>query len=98
MKLKGPYDLTDEEINKMKPSRIITDEKEKFKYKLAGKLSEILIKMNREEAITKSGLDSADVSRLLCGGYARFSIDRIIGILFRLGYTPEVTLKRKRAS
>lgn len=96
--MKGPYDLTDEEISKMKPSRQITDEKEIFKFKLGAKLRDILIKMNREEAIEKSGLDNADVSRLLCGGFARFSIDRIIGIIFKLGYNPEITVKKKKAS
>lgn len=97
-KIKGPYDLTDEEIRKMKPSRIITDEKELFKVKLGARLSEILQTIDRDVAIEKTGLDNADVSRLLCGGLSRFSIDRLIGILFKLGYSPELLIKKKRAS
>ncbi len=95
---KGPYDLSAEELRRMKPSRPITDEKEIFKLKLGARLSEILQTLERQEAIKKTGLDNADVSRLLCGGLSRFSIDRLIGILFKLGYTPELTLKRKKAS
>lgn len=97
-KKKSPYDLTDEEIKRMKPSRLITDEKELFKLKLGARLSEILRNMDRDDAIERTGLDNADVSRLLCGGLSRFSIDRLIDVLFKLGYSPELLIKKKRVS
>lgn len=95
---KGPYDLTDKEIRNMKPSRQITDENEIFKYKVAAKLRKILIDMDRAEALKKTDLHNSDLSRLICTDYSRFSLDRIIGILFKLGYTPEISVKKKRIS
>lgn len=91
--MKSPYDIG---VDSLKESRAITEGVEKLKYKLGGKLSKILMSMDREEALQKTGLHKADLSRLICTNYSRFSIDRIIDILIKLGYTPEISITKKK--
>ena len=75
------------------------DEKQ-FKALLA---AEIIKTLNREHlsvrgAQARTGIAAADFSRIRSADLGRFTLDRLVGIINRLGSRVEVKLKVKRAT
>lgn len=95
MKDFNPYDIDPESIPL---SRIITDPGELLKLKLSAEIIMIVRKMDIEEALAKTGLNRADFSRITRQRIQRFSIDRLLKILFLLGQTVSITVKPKKAA
>jgi predicted XRE-type DNA-binding protein len=64
--------------------------------------AEIIKTLDREclsvrKAHTRTGIAAADFSRIRNANLARFTLDRLVGILNRLGSRVEVKVKVKRA-
>lgn len=95
MKKYYPYDVDPESIE---PSRVVTDESELLKYKLSAEIIKILRKLSTDEAIEKTGLNRADLSRLKTQNIKRFTIDRLIKILSLLGQSVNIVIKSKKAA
>lgn len=65
--------------------------------------AEIIKRLDREgltvrEAYARTGIAAADFSRIRNANLARFTLDRLVGILNRLGSRVEIKLKVKSAS
>lgn len=95
MKDFNPYEI---DIESIKPSRRITDPGELLKYKLSAEIIMIVRKMDIDEALAKTGLNRADFSRVTRQRLQRFSTDRLLKVLFRLGQTVSVTVKPKKVA
>ena len=91
----NPYDI---DSSKFKPSKEVTDPIDLFKLKLLAHFKNVTEDMTTEQIIEKVGLDKADISRLRVSDYRRFSIDRLINILGKLGCEFELKLKPKKVS
>lgn len=92
----NPYDI---DINKLKESKKITDERELLKLQLAAEFIRVTKKISTQDVLQKTGLDKADLSRLRAGSAERFSIGKILGLLADMGYTAKVKVSKKhRAS
>ena len=85
----NPYNV---DIDSLKESRVITDEKGLVKLRLIEGLMKVTSKMETSEILERTGLDKSDLSRLRSLNLDRFSIDRIIGILNRLGFSAKVSV------
>jgi len=73
---------------------------EQFKAILA---AEIIKTLDREglsvrEAQRRTGIDAADFSRIRNAGLGRFTVDRLMSIINRLGSRVEVKVKVRRAA
>ena len=73
---------------------------EQFKAILA---AEIIRTLDREglsvrEAQRRTGIDAADFSRIRNAGLGRFTVDRLMSIINRLGSRVEVKVKVRRAA
>lgn len=90
-----PYDI---DIDSIPVSKPITDPGILLKYKLSAQLNKVFDTLTTEEIIEKTGLDRSDISRIRIQSIRRFSIDRIIKLLFMLGQTVSITVKPKKAA
>ena len=91
----GPYKI---DTKNLALSQEITDEKEILKLKLIGAFNKITRKMTSDEIMLVTGLHKSDLSRLRTFGMARFTIDRLIGLLDSLGYCAKLDIGPKKAS
>jgi predicted XRE-type DNA-binding protein len=91
----NPYKV---DIEKLKESKEITNEKELLKLKLVTIFLKVTKDMSSEEIISATGLDKSDLSRLRALNIDRFTIDRIISFLDALGFSTNIDVKPKRAS
>ncbi|HXH73919.1 MAG TPA: XRE family transcriptional regulator [Bacteriovoracaceae bacterium] len=85
----NPYHV---DIDSLKESRKITDEKDLLKLRLVAGLLKIISKMETSTILEQTGLDKSDLSRLRTFNLDRFSIDRIIGLLNNLGFSTKVSI------
>lgn len=91
----NPYDI---DYSKFKPSKEITDSKILLKLELIGHFVALTMKMTTDEISDMTGLDKSDISRLRISDYKRFTTDRLLGILDKLGYECVLKLKPKKIS
>ena len=91
----NPYSI---DINKLKESKEILDEKELIKLKLVQFLLKATSKMSTEDILNLTGLHKADLSRLRTLSLGRFTIDRIVGLLDQLGFSTKVDVRAKKVS
>jgi hypothetical protein len=91
----NPYDL---DIEKLKESKEIKDEKDLLKLKLVSAFLKATAKMKTEDILFTTGLDKSDLSRLRSMNVSRFTIDRIVGFLDVLGFSTKIDVKPKKAS
>ncbi len=86
----NPYDI---DIDSIPLSTEITDPEVLLKYKLSAQLNKIFDTLTVEEIVAKTGLDRSDISRIRIQSIKRFSIDRIIKIIYQLGQTVSITVQ-----
>lgn len=91
----NPYEI---DIEKLKESEEIKDEKELLKLKLVSAFLKATSKMKTEDILSATGLDKSDLSRLRSMNVSRFTIDRIVGFLDALGFSTQIDVKPKKAS
>lgn len=91
----NPYRV---DIEKLKESKEITDEKELLKLKLVSAFLKVTSKMSTDEILILTGLHKSDLSRMRAMNVSRFTIDRIIGLLGDLGFSTKIDVKPKKAS
>jgi hypothetical protein len=91
----NPYDI---DIEKLKESKEITDEKELLKLKLTAAFLKAISKMSTDDVLSMTGLHKSDLSRLRALNVGRFTIDRIVGFLDALGFSTKIDVKPKQAS
>jgi len=91
----NPYEV---DIEKLKESVEIKDEKEILKLSLVSAFLKAVSKMTTEEVIRVTGLHKSDLSRLRSLSLNRFTIDRIVSLLDTLGFSTQVNVKPKIAS
>jgi|SaaInlStandDraft_2_1057019.scaffolds.fasta_scaffold238810_2 hypothetical protein len=91
----NPYDL---DIEKLKESKVITDEKELLKLKLTSAFLKAISKMSTDDVLSATGLHKSDLSRLRALNVSRFTIDRIVGFLDVLGFSTKIDVERREAS
>lgn len=91
----NPYDI---DYSKLPVSKSITDSKTLTKIKLIAKFIELTKSMETKDVLKITGLDKSDFSRLRIMDHKRFSIDRVIALLDKLGYTISFSLKKKKVS
>jgi predicted XRE-type DNA-binding protein len=97
-KARGPWE---EDLSRLlkKESKKITGEKNFVKLKLANQIFDITYKMTPKEIREITGLHKSDISRLWGGGgLDRFTIDRLVTVLEKLGYEIEFRVKKKKDS
>jgi predicted XRE-type DNA-binding protein len=90
----NPYKIN---YKKFKVSEKITDEKDVIKLYLLAQLKEIISKIETVEILSITGLDKSDLSRIRVSNFERFSIDRLIGLLDKLGYSARLRIEKKKA-
>jgi predicted XRE-type DNA-binding protein len=90
-----PYDI---DISTIPVSKSVTDPSVILKLKLSAEIIMIVRKMDIDEALAKTGLNRADFSRITRQHIQRFSTDRLLKVLFRLGQTVSVTVKPKKVA
>ncbi|MGZ3809449.1 MAG: XRE family transcriptional regulator [Bacteriovorax sp.] len=93
MKKYNPYDI---DVDSIKASKKITDERELLKYRLSAEINKILQKLTTEEAVAKTGLNRADLSRIKIQRLYRFTIDRLIKVLHLLDQSVNITVRPKK--
>jgi predicted XRE-type DNA-binding protein len=86
------------DIEKLKESEEIKDEKELLKLKLVAAFLKATSKMETEEILSLTRLHKSDLSRLRALNVSRFTIDRIVGFLDALGFSTNIDVKPKQAS
>lgn len=91
----NPYDI---DVESLKESKKITGEKNLLKLKLIKEFIKITNKMETADILSITGLDKSDFSRLNALSFDRFTIDRIVGFLDRLGYSTSIKVKPKQVS
>jgi predicted XRE-type DNA-binding protein len=90
-----PYDI---DIDTIPESTRVTDPAEILKYKVSAQVNKIFNTLTMQEIIAKTGLDRSDISRIQIQSIKRFSIDRLIKILFLLDQTVSITVKAKKVA
>lgn len=87
----NPYKI---DTTKLKVSREITDPNEILKLQLGAAFTQAVSHMETAEILEKTGLDKSDLSRLrsMSGGL-RFSIDRLLSLLRKVGYNAKISLE-----
>lgn len=91
----NPYNV---DVSELMKSEEISSSKEILKLKIASRFLKAISKLETQEVLDKTGLHKADLSRLKSMSLERFSIDRLIGIISKLGFVAEIRLIRKKAS
>lgn len=91
----NPYDI---DIDSLKESRTVTDEFEILKYKVLALFLDITDYMEVEDIKAKTGLHKSDISRLRTFRIKRFSIDRLISLIYALGHEVSITSRPKPKS
>jgi hypothetical protein len=91
----NPYDI---DVEGLKESAEIKDEKELLKLRLTAEFLRITAKMPTDEVLAKTGLHKSDLSRLRTFSLSRFTIDRIITLLDVLGVAPETVSRWEKGS
>lgn len=91
----NPYDI---DVEALKESEEIKDEKELLKLKLAVEFLKAISKMETDVVLLRTGLHKSDLSRLRSMNLSRFTIDRIVSFLDALGFTTSVSVHSKEAS
>lgn len=91
----NPYDI---DIEALKESEEIKDEKELLKLKLAIEFLKAISKMETGVVLLRTGLHKSDLSRLRSMNLSRFTIDRIVSFLDTLGFTTSISVRSKEAS
>ena len=91
----NPYEI---DIEKLKESKEIKDEKELLKLKLLASFLDAISKMKTHDILAAIGLDKSDLSRLRAMNVERFTIDRIIVLLDALGFSTKIDVTPKKAS
>ena len=86
------YDI---DIKKLKESKEITEQKDLLKMKLVSEFLKITSQMDSSEILNITKLHKADLSRLRAMNTDRFTIDRLVGILSRLGCSMKFVFKKK---
>jgi predicted XRE-type DNA-binding protein len=87
------YDI---DIENLRESQEITDEKELLKLKLTSEFLKVTSKMKTEDILFSTGLHKSDLSRLRSLNVSRFTIDRIVSYLDDLGFTTAIKVKSKK--
>lgn len=88
----NPYEVN---LKKLKESKEISDERDLLKLKLVGSFLKITSRMSSEEIILKTGIHKSDLSRIRGASIERYTIDKLINILDKLGFSTTVEVKRK---
>lgn len=86
------------DTSKLKDSKVITDEKEILKLSLANVFLKAISKMSTDEVLELTGLHKSDLSRIKVLSLNRFTIDRLINLLDKSGYSIKFNIKPKKAS
>jgi predicted XRE-type DNA-binding protein len=87
----NPYEI---DYKKFGVSKKITDPKEILKLELAALFINATEHLNTKEILEKTGLHRSDLSRLRCTSVERFSIDRLVGIIYSVGISLSVRSKK----
>ncbi|MBC85604.1 MAG: hypothetical protein CL677_00375 [Bdellovibrionaceae bacterium] len=80
----NPYNI---DIDELRDSKEIISEKDLLKLKLVSELLRATNKMSSAEFIEKSKIDKSDLSRMRALDLERFTIDRVLNYIERLGLT-----------
>lgn len=91
----NPYEI---DIDKLKESKEIKDEKDLLKLKLTAAFLEAISKMSTDDVLTVTGLHKSDLSRLRSLNVDRFTIDKIVGLLDDLGFSTKIEVELREAS
>ncbi|OFZ46204.1 MAG: hypothetical protein A2381_11330 [Bdellovibrionales bacterium RIFOXYB1_FULL_37_110] len=91
----NPYEI---DIEKLKESEEIKDEKDFLKLKLVTEFLKIISTMKTDQVLFLTGLDKSDLSRLRSFNTERFTIDKIVGLIDALGFSTSVKVKLKKVS
>ena len=91
----NPYDI---DIEKLKESKEIKDEREILKLKLVSAFIKATSNLSSEEIIDLTGIHKSDLSRLRAMNVSRFSIDKMVGLLDDLGFSTKVKVEPKKSS
>ena len=92
----NPYNI---DQSKFSGSEKVTNERDILKLKLLVQIKMIIEYMETYEILNLTGLDKSDLSRIRILSFQRFSIDRLINILEKLGYVANLSVTRsKKAS
>ncbi len=90
----NPYDI---DIESLKESEIITDEKDILKLKLAQEFLKAIDQMETAEVLSITGLHKSDLSRIRALNIDRFTIDRMVTFLDSLGLSTSIKVEPKKA-
>ena len=88
----NPYEI---DIDKLKESKKIQNQMELFKLGLIVEFLKATSKMSTQEILDVTHLHKSDLSRLRSLSVARFSTDRIVGILDSLGFSVAADVRRR---
>ena len=88
---KGLYDI---DYDNLPESKVITDPVVIMKLQSGAKFCKIIESMDTQTALDRAGLHKVDLSRIKVGSVDRFSLDRLVGLLKKLGYTAKVKVVR----
>ncbi|MCY4644276.1 MAG: hypothetical protein OXB88_06615 [Bacteriovoracales bacterium] len=91
----NPYDI---DIEKLKESKKIKDEKDILKLKLVVEFLKLIAEMDNKEILRITNLHKSDLSRLKSLNITRFTLDRIVGLFDSLGLFLTIDIKQKKAS
>jgi predicted XRE-type DNA-binding protein len=87
----NPYDI---DYTKLKESKKITENKEILKLQLASIFVDKIEGLETSEVLKRTGLDKSDLSRIMTTNVSRFSLERLIGLLNKLGYTAKISVAK----
>ena len=73
-------------------SKRITDPNYLLRLDLAAQFYKIAEKLSTEEVLERTGLDPSDYSRLKISSVKRFTIDRLIKLIYALGYEATIII------
>lgn len=91
----NPYEI---DVDKLKESKEVLDQKELIKMKLVATFLKATKEISSEEIIKATGIHKSDLSRLRSMNISRFTIDRIIGLLADLGFSTKIDVEPMQAS
>lgn len=91
----NPFDI---DIDKLKESKEVVEEKELLKLQLVSAFLKASANMDSQKIISLTGLHKSDLSRLRSMNVDRFSIDKIIDLLFKLGFSPKFEIEKSAVS
>ncbi len=89
----NPYDI---DPNSIKDSTEVTDKVTLLKIQLTANIVNNFRHLPQKELCQLTGLDKADVSRLLVADYQRFSIKRLINLNQKLGFNIEIKITKNK--